>query len=139
MTFESWDLMIESLKDDKERLQFIAKGNLVARFEDKLVNNILKYKERVLFEGHEIWVINAERTYRSILGNRLAGLNLQEEQTPIGIVYYRYDGHVHVSMRSHGDTDVATIAQKYGGGGHKNAANFRVENFSDLPFEFVEN
>ncbi len=136
-TFRAWNLMVEKLSDPKERAGFVAKGRLVAKFEDKLVKNMLEYKERVRFEGHEVWAINAERTYRSILGNRLAGFNLQDGQTPIGIVYYRFGGAVHVSLRSHGDTDVAEIAQKYGGGGHKNAASIRVKSFAELPFEFV--
>jgi len=136
-TFRAWNLMVEKLSDLKERTGFVAKGRLVAKFEDKLVKNMLEYKERVRFEGHEVWAINAERTYRSILGNRLAGFNLQDGQTPIGIVYYRFGGAVHVSLRSHGDTDVAEIAQKYGGGGHKNAASIRVKSFAELPFEFV--
>jgi len=39
-----------------------------------------------------------------------------------------------VSMRSQGDIDVAEIARKYGGGGHKNAAgfNFIVKNFPEI-------
>ena len=138
MTFEAWDMMVEKLSDTNERLQFIAKGTLVSRFEEKTVKDMMQYKERVRFEGSEVWALNVERTYRSVLGNRLAGLNLQHNQTPIGIVYYRYGGKVHVSLRSHGETDVSEIAQKYGGGGHVNAASFRVNNFSDLPFEFIE-
>ena len=134
MTFEAWDLIVEALKDETERSHFIAKGNLVARFEDKLVNGILEFKERVLFEGNEVWAVNCERTYRSIIGNRLAGFNLKEHKTPIGIVYSRFNGKVHVSLRSHGDMDVAEIAQKYGGGGHRNASAFEVDSFSDLPF-----
>lgn len=138
MTFAAWDIIIEQLTSDDERAGFIVKGKFIAKFEDKLVRDMLQYKERVSFEGTEVWAINAERTYRSILGNRLAGFNLQDGGTPIGIVYYRYGGAVHVSLRSHGDTDVAAIAQKYGGGGHKNAASFRVKTFSDLPFSPLE-
>lgn len=138
MTFESWDIIINKLQNPKEKANFLAKGVLIAKFEDKLVEELLEYKERVRFEGHEVWALNATRTYRSILGNRLAGMNLQEEKTPIGIVYYRYGGTVHVSLRSHGDIDVAEIARKYGGGGHKNAASFKVKNFSNLPFVPVE-
>lgn len=134
MTFEAWDLIVESLKDEKERAQFVAKGNLVSRFEDKLVNGILEFKERVVFEGHEVWAVNADRTYRSILGNRLAGFNLKEHKIGLGIVYSRYGGKVHVSLRSHGDVDVAEMAGKYGGGGHRNAAAFEVASFGDLPF-----
>ncbi len=81
--------------------------------------------------------LNVSREYRSILGNRLAGLNLQEELLPLGIVYYRYGGSVHVSLRSHGDCSALEYAQKYGGGGHKNAAAFRVDTFNDLPFKFI--
>ena len=137
MDFKTWDLMVEKLADPKERHAFISKGNLVARFENNLVNKILQYKERVRFEGHEVWAINAERTYRSIIGNRLAGLNLENKQIPIGIVYYRYGGAVHVSLRSHGDVDVAEMAKKYGGGGHRNAGALRVNSFAELPFEFI--
>ena len=32
----------------------------------------------------------------------------------------------HVSLRSHGDVNVATVAKVFGGGGHKNAAGFTI-------------
>jgi phosphoesterase RecJ-like protein len=37
------------------------------------------------------------------------------------------NGTIHVSMRSKGDTDVSTLAQRHGGGGHRNAAAFRTQ------------
>jgi bifunctional oligoribonuclease and PAP phosphatase NrnA len=36
------------------------------------------------------------------------------------------EGNVHVSMRSKGDVDVASFAQRQGGGGHRHAAAFEV-------------
>jgi bifunctional oligoribonuclease and PAP phosphatase NrnA len=36
------------------------------------------------------------------------------------------EGEVHVSMRSKGDVDVASFAQRQGGGGHRHAAAFEV-------------
>ena len=36
------------------------------------------------------------------------------------------DGKVHISMRSKGDVDVASFAQRQGGGGHQHAAAFEV-------------
>jgi bifunctional oligoribonuclease and PAP phosphatase NrnA len=36
------------------------------------------------------------------------------------------EGVVHVSMRSKGQVDVARFAQRHGGGGHRNAAAFRI-------------
>lgn len=137
VNFEVWDALIEELKDGDKKINFIAKGALIAKFEDKLVATIMKHKERVRFEGHEVWAVNAERIYRSILGNQLAELNEAEGQTAIGIVYYRSHGAVNVSLRSRGNVDVAAIAEQYGGGGHKNAASIKVTSFAELPFSFI--
>jgi phosphoesterase RecJ-like protein len=41
------------------------------------------------------------------------------------------DGDLHVSMRSKYDVDVRAIAARHGGGGHKNAAGFRVRGTLD--------
>ena len=45
------------------------------------------------------------------------------------VVFFKLgaDGDVHVSMRSKYDVDVRTIAARHGGGGHKNAAGFKVK------------
>jgi len=37
------------------------------------------------------------------------------------------DGYIKVSLRAKGECDVAHIAGKYGGGGHRNAAGYRVK------------
>lgn len=138
MTFEGWDGLIEHLKSENNLINFIAKGALLAKFEDKIVAKIFTYRERVQFEGIECYVINASRYYRSILGNMLADLNEDEGRPALGIVYYRSNGRVNISLRSKGDVDVASMAEKYGGGGHKNAASISVANFRDLPFTFLE-
>jgi len=136
-TFENWDILITKLNDETFRNSFIESGLIISKFEDSLVENLLTFKERVLFEGHEVWALNVSRFYRSILGHKLASLNQDVGQTALGIVYYRNLGAVHISLRSNGDVDVSEIAKKYGGGGHKNAASIRVDSFADLPFTFI--
>jgi phosphoesterase RecJ-like protein len=44
------------------------------------------------------------------------------------VVFFKLgaDGNVHVSMRSKYDVDVRTVAARHGGGGHKNAAGFKL-------------
>lgn len=135
--FETWDQLVKNLEDRDHFSKFISIGGVIARFEDRLVDNILRFKEKAIFEGHEIYVLNASRIYRSILGHYLATLNQQEGRLAMGIVYYRYDGMVHCSLRSNGDFHVHTLAQKFGGGGHPNAASIRVPSFADLPFKFL--
>lgn len=45
---------------------------------------------------------------------------------PWGLVYRVEGSDVFATLYSIGDLDVAKIAVEYGGGGHKNAAGFRV-------------
>lgn len=135
--FETWDQLVINLTDRDHFSKFISHGASIAGFEDELVEKILTFREKATFEGEEIYVLNAERIYRSILGHRLCKINAAEGRTPLAIVYYRYDGWIHCSLRSEGDVNVGEIATKYGGGGHKNAASIRVSNFSDLPFTFI--
>ena len=136
-TFEDWDRLVEDLKNEQFLSEYLKKGAIISKFEDKLVENLLQYKERVLFEGHEIWALNVARTYRSILGHHLATINEKSGGVAFGVVYYRNNGGVHLSLRSNGDFDVSEIAVKYGGRGHKNAASIRVDSFTDLPFTFL--
>ena len=136
--FKKWDDLLTRLEDPAFRTAFINKGQIISQFEDNLVEGLMQYKERVLFEGHELWALNVARTYRSILGHHLAKLNAGTDQPEIGIVYYRNLGAVNISLRSNGDANVRVLAEKYGGGGHDNAASIKVDSFSNLPFTFLD-
>ncbi len=135
--FETWDQLARNMEDTDAFTSFISHGGVIAGFEDKLVERMMQFRELVEFEGHQVYALNAERIYRSILGHNLATLNGQEGRIEMSIVYYRYDGMVHCSLRSNGDVDVAAIAEKYGGGGHKNAASIRADSFETMPFTFL--
>lgn len=135
--FETWDKLVENLDDRDDFSKFISHGATIAGFEDKLVNKLLTFKEKIVFEGNEMYAVNCSRLYRSIVANKLAELNKAEGKLAMAIVYYRYDGFVHCSLRSLDEVDVATMAQKYGGGGHRNAASIRVKSFTELPFTFL--
>lgn len=134
--FETWDKLNSNLEDKDDFSKFISMGETIARFEDRFVQKLLAFKEKSTFEGHEMYVVNCSRIYRSIVAHELATLNGKEGGIEMAIVYYRYDGKVHCSLRSNGDVDVRAMAEKYGGGGHKNAASIRVDSFEKLPFTF---
>jgi oligoribonuclease NrnB/cAMP/cGMP phosphodiesterase (DHH superfamily) len=136
-SFLAWDELVTNLANPEFRASFIETGRTIKDFEESLIKDLLKYKERARFEGHDIWVLNVSRVYRSILGHKLAKLNESEGGIPLSIVYCRSNGAINLSLRSEGDIDVAAIAQKYGGGGHKHAAGIKVADFKDLPFEFI--
>ena len=59
----------------------------------------------------------------------------------LAVVYMREVGNdvYRVSLRSKGDINVAKVAEKFGGGGHRNAAGLRVEgNWDQKESELVE-
>ena len=136
MDFETWDTLSHNLCDKAWFDNFIQHGSIIAGHEEKLVRNIAHFRELVELEGHTCYAVNAERIYRSAVGHELATISAAEGHAPLGIVYYRYRGAVHCSLRSNGDFDVSAIAVKYEGGGHKNAASIRVADFADMPFVF---
>ena len=79
-------------------------------------------------DGDRAWravsglAVNANALFASELGNRLA-----ERSGSFGLVWELAAGDdVKVSLRAAGKVDVAAIAAGYGGGGHPNAAGFRM-------------
>lgn len=66
--------------------------------------------------------VNAGVLFASELGHRLAG-----RSGSFGLIWqFQADGLVKVSLRSQAPFDVGEIARRYGGGGHPQAAGFRL-------------
>jgi nanoRNase/pAp phosphatase (c-di-AMP/oligoRNAs hydrolase) len=87
----------------------------------------------VEFEGHKIYAINAPHIFASVVGNKLA-----LKTNTFALVWRQEPDGVHASMRSVREFDVSVIAKKYGGGGHKNAASFKFEDFSKIPWKIIK-
>lgn len=87
----------------------------------------VRHSQPVISDGDLAWqavdaiALNANALFASELGHLLA------EQGGIGLIWQLADdGEAKVSLRSRGQLDVAAIAMRYGGGGHRNAAGFRM-------------
>ena len=88
----------------------------------------LRHGQTVISDGELNWLavsgiaINANALFASELGNQLA-----EQSGTFALIWQlASDGEVKASLRSKGNFDVAAIAARYGGGGHRNAAGFRL-------------
>ena len=71
-------------------------------------------------------ILNAtSTTYNDTEGLINLPLTAREIQA---VIFFKLgaDGDIHVSMRSKYDVDIRTIAARHGGGGHKNAAGFKL-------------
>lgn len=110
----------------------LADGNLVtpARLRGEPVDALqaIRHGQPTISDGESTWLaveghaINASALFASELGNLLAERN----GSFAAIWQLAPDGEAKVSLRSKGDFDVAAIAMRYGGGGHRNAAGFRL-------------
>jgi hypothetical protein len=116
--FEVWDRLAEATA---ERLA--DEGAPILRAQRAEV-------DRALAGAHPIWVgglrleaVNAA-FQRAQIGHALA--DRAAHGAPAGAVYRIVGRRVDVSLYSIGAFDVAAVAAKYGGGGHRNAAGFSV-------------
>ena len=131
--FKTWDKLAKKLENPKTRKQVIKDGTIALLHEDRLVDRLVANNaELVKFEGIKAYAINSPN-FPSQLGHRLV-LKLP----PIGIVWHEKADKINVSLRSDGNTDVAKLAGKYGGGGHKAASAFTVPKGSKLPWKALE-
>ena len=114
-------------------IERLAQGSLVmpARLRGEPVDLLQAQRHGLptLSDGDRAWraidglAVNANALFASELGNRLA-----ERSGSFGLVWeLGAEGEVKASLRAAGNVDVAAIAAGYGGGGHPNAAGFRME------------
>ncbi|MDP3636191.1 MAG: DHHA1 domain-containing protein, partial [Azonexus sp.] len=87
-----------------------------------------RHGQKIIIDGELAWqavrgiAVNANALFASELGHLLA-----EQSNTFGLIWQLSgDGEIKASLRSKGDFDVAAIAARYGGGGHRNAAGFRM-------------
>lgn len=149
--FLAWDELIGQTRtaETKRYAEMLANGQAIEVFfqteVERLANSDLRmpaclrgdpvdalqaqrHAQAIIADGDLAWLkicgiaVNSNVLFASELGNRLA-----EQSTSFGLVWQlAANGDVKASLRSKGDFDVAAIAVRYGGGGHRNAAGFRM-------------
>ena len=118
------DLILKTDASGFEFKAFVAGGQAIQRYYENAIKNLQATQKRVCtFDGKRGFSCNAPGLFASDLGHELAN-----ESGTYGLTWeVLADGRVKGSLRSNGDYDVSSMALKYGGGGHKNAAGFVCE------------
>lgn len=127
--FESFDKL---LKDEEIELAK-SRGIVMKAYKEALVNKIAKTHTLKSIFGSTAAVVNSQ-TFRNELGAKLA------ETADVAFVWYRNhaENKILVSLRSN-KVDVSVIAQRWGGGGHRSAAAFVLENCLSVECVFDKN
>ena len=119
MNFSNWDRIAEM--SEQELATFIAEGAVLKRAFDSEVAALLEDRYAVTLAGESGLAVNASGKYSSELGHHLAVMS-----GSYGMIWRQLDGILKISLRSNGNYDVALLAAKFGGGGHRNAASFTM-------------
>lgn len=121
--FHVWDGLME-----QPISAAIAAGVAINRKHQKDVADLVtSCKHRMVIAGHDVPVANLPHIYASDAGHLMA----QGEK--FAACYQDSTDHRYFSLRSNdAGIDVSEIAKRYGGGGHRNAAGFKV------PFEVAQ-
>lgn len=131
-TFKEWDKFAKKLETKKTLKQIIEKGKNLRDYENAFVQRIASKASAVEFEGHKVSAVNSP-----ILISEIGG-ELVKRDPPFGIIWYQDNSKIKVSLRGNGAIDLTKIAEKYGGGGHKNAAGFKLKTNQKIPWKIIE-
>ena len=118
MSFEAWDELARRNAGDLAR-----EGEPLVRLDRLEVERALRTAHPVALPGGRIEAVNAQRS-RSAIGHELAKRAAYGPSW--GLVYRLTGTRVDLSIYSLGDLDVAKLAEGFGGGGHRNAAGFKL-------------
>jgi nanoRNase/pAp phosphatase (c-di-AMP/oligoRNAs hydrolase) len=124
-SMEAWDKLT---KDPHAYFNLIETGKALLKQQDMKVDSVAKYKVKVVpFLGYNVGITNATDN-ASEIGNAIC--ISKEYDVDFAIIYcVTKDDDVLCSARSDVEgknTDVSEFAKQFGGGGHRNAAGFKI-------------
>lgn len=125
---KSVDAFVKKFEKAAFRKKFFANGKLLLEYQLALLYDILKNKELVKFHGKRAFAVNSP-----VFTDELSAIMYKKE--PMAIVWHEKRNSKKISLRSDGSVDVSKIASKYGGGGHKRAAAFKLLKKAKLPWK----
>jgi len=117
-SFDAWEALAAAPLE-----ALVAEGGPIVRIWHREVRRALYHAHPISIGELRVEAVNA-RVQRSQIGHELA--SRAALGVPCGAVYRVHGRRVDVSVYSVGDFDVASLAGRFGGGGHRNAAGFSV-------------
>lgn len=132
------DVLFKELESARRRKQFIPIGEGIERYKQTLVHAVVAKAQDAMFQGFRARIASAPRAVGSDVANALH----KKKGVHIGIAWRYEYGKFIISLRSRvgSKVNVATLAERYGGGGHKHAAGFTVvgTDIAKLPWRVVK-
>jgi oligoribonuclease NrnB/cAMP/cGMP phosphodiesterase (DHH superfamily) len=126
-SIEKWqEFLLDFEPESPKYSEILMQGSAIRRYKDSTVEVLLNSKHKMVIDGNEIWAVNSPYL-RDDIGEHLC------VGEPFSAVYFMDKDQYRFSLRSSDSgIDVSMIASKLGGGGHRNAAGFTINNLNNL-------
>lgn len=117
--FGLWDGFAETKPGSMLWVDYINQGLAILRYQKQVVRQAVENAREVELGGHTVLAVNTTVCFSEVAGELAKG-------RPFGAAFFiRPDGKKQWSLRSTPEgVDVAEVARRHGGGGHRNAAGF---------------
>jgi hypothetical protein len=130
--FKAWSRLAKDIDDSRLHATYLKKGALLELHYRSLYEKLLPNAELVKFAGKKIYALNCPYYFADDLGHELA-----LKTKSFALLWNESGGRIRCSLRSAGKLDVAKIAQKYGGGGHKKSSGFSFAVGKKTPWKLL--
>lgn len=130
--FKAWSRLAKDIDDPRTRATYLKKGALLDLHYRSLYEKLLPNAEPVKFAGHKIYALNCPYYFADDLGHELA-----LKTKSFSLLWNESGGRIRCSLRSAGKIDVARIAKKFGGGGHKQSSGFSFPVGKKTPWKLL--
>lgn len=130
MEFPLWNRLAKDWEKTITRKKYLEEGMAIIKYQEILVKKAVKDSEEVVFMGKKALVSNFTLALNSQIGDAM-----RKKGYSLGIIWQKRGDKLIVSLRSAGKVDASKIAAKFGGGGHKRAAAFRLQSKEKFPWE----
>jgi hypothetical protein len=121
-TIEAWNKLEKDLDNDFEHC--VAVGTALLGNKTKEMGIMLQSAYFVCFEGHVVPCINASVNQSDLC----EALYTKHKASPFAVAWAFNGKQYKISLRADKDeVNLAELAERYGGGGHRRAAGMRVE------------
>jgi len=128
-TLYDWEMLELDFEVPHLVKAIVDKGLAMEKYHRTVVDSLVESADEVELAGQTGLLVNCSSEFASDVGHKLANIS-----GTFGATWQQIRGDAIFSLRSNGDYDVAELAQKLGGGGHRNAAGFTLSTPQDTLF-----
>lgn len=128
----AWSALARRLQTSK--ISVVESGRAIFMNTQKVLETHVETAREIIIDGHTVLAVSIPYMFGSSIAELLC--TGENEHYPFGAYYIHHPWGTQWGLRSRNEFDVSEVAERFGGGGHKNAAGFKIPN--DWGFEQVK-